>query len=203
MIDLLFINICSVHGVHPKTIEAIILHESSFNESALNINTRGISPKGFAPLPVEGPKSKVTLAEKLYASKVNFDAGLMQVNSFNFKAYGISVKDAFDPCKNIRVGSEILKRFYDRAERDLGSGQDALKAALSAYNTGNSRAGFENGYVAKFYGKKVIHKENPFRASMVPLDSTVSDTPKKEKSPYTISMIPTQEIEGEKDAETK
>ncbi|RYZ75121.1 MAG: hypothetical protein EOP04_33745, partial [Proteobacteria bacterium] len=59
---------------------------------------------------------------------------------------------------NIRVGSEILKANYDRATDNFGSGQDALKAALSAYNTGNFHSGFSNGYVGKYYGEKIVLK---------------------------------------------
>jgi type IV secretion system protein VirB1 len=96
-----------------------------------------------------------------------------------------------------------LKRFYEKAERELGSGQDALKAALSAYNTGNGKAGFENGYVAKFYGRKVAYKANPFSASMVPAESNEPAKAGSKATPYTISMVPNQGSEGEEDAEAK
>lgn len=198
MIDLLLVNICSIPGVHPKTTAAIIKHESSFNEIALNINTPGYSSSGL-----KSKEAVIEYAEKLYAAKVNFDVGLMQVNSVNFRSYRLSVRDAFDPCRNIRAGTEILKRFYEKAERELGSGQDALKAALSAYNTGNGRSGFENGYVAKFYGRKVAYRANPFSASMVPADESGSAKPGSKATPYTISMVPDQGTEGEEDAEAK
>lgn len=198
MIDLLFINICSVHGVHPKTTHEIIKHESSFMQDAININRRKPSDSSLKVPDGADIEAKILFAESLYASNVNFDVGLMQVNSFNFKSFGVSVREAFDPCTNIRLGTEILKRFYARAERSVGSGQEALKYALSAYNTGNHHAGFENGYVSKFYGKRTIPKEDPYRVSMIPSEN--SEQPKSEKkltSPYSISMIPTHEENGD------
>lgn len=202
MIDLLFINMCSSHGVHPMTTSAIIKNESGYREAALNINSRAVS---FASLGLEAPRTTeqaIRLAERLQQMKVNFDAGLMQINSANFRAMGLTAADAFDPCKNIRAGTGILKRFYDRAERDLGPGQIALKAALSAYNTGNHRDGFENGYVAKFYGKKLAHVENPYTISMV---VAPMDAPKEiaRKGPGAASMIPKSGGKGGSDDQGK
>lgn len=197
MIDLLFINMCSVPGVHPRTTEAIIKQESAFEEAALNINSKGFS---FASLGKLSPKTRpdaIALAKELLASKVNFDAGLMQINSSNFKAYGLKAEDAFDPCKNIRVGSAILKRFYDRAEVWVGPGQKALQAALSAYNTGNARGGFANGYVAKFYGKKAAYAADPYRAGMAESSADSSDKDGKIITPYNVSMVPPAEGENQ------
>ena len=45
----------------------------------------------------------------------------------------------------------VLIRNYVIAAEQLGEGQPALQAALSAYNTGNMRAGVRNGYVRAVY----------------------------------------------------
>ena len=49
-----------------------------------------------------------------------------------------------------------MRRFctadYAEAVHSRGEGQPALKAALSAYNTGDFYRGFANGYVARYYG---------------------------------------------------
>ncbi len=190
MIDLLSINMCKTPGVHTATVSAIIENESSFNGAALNINTRGVSFESLGVLKPKTSEEAIKVAGRLIASKINFDAGLMQINSANFSFYKIKVRDAFDPCINIRTGTDILKRFYNQSEKVLGAGQEALKAALSAYNTGNNTTGFENGYVAKFYGKKVAYKEDPYRASMISLpEETLQTISRTSKSPYTISMI--------------
>jgi type IV secretion system protein VirB1 len=66
----------------------------------------------------------------------------------------------------LKAGSRILARGYAGATKHFGPGQDALKAALSAYNTGNYERGFQNGYVAKYYrgnGVQVIVKASSAR----------------------------------------
>jgi len=179
MIDLLFINMCSLKGVHPDTTRAIIREESGFHEWAMNINRpkdldlnqeRKAKFDGFVRKIKTNPplsKSEATiLATQIISAGFSVDIGMMQINSFNFKHYLLSVEDALDPCKNIRIGTEILKRFYDRAEQKMGPGQATLKAALSAYNTGNYSAGFQNGYVAKYYGGKLI-KQTSYDADIL------------------------------------
>jgi type IV secretion system protein VirB1 len=80
----------------------------------------------------------------------------MQVNSRNLATLGVTVEQVFDPCTNIRSGATILTANYAQAVRTRGEGQPALKAALSAYNTGDFYRGFANGYVAHYYGQPGI-----------------------------------------------
>jgi len=153
MIDLLFITMCRLPQVSSLTLWEIIKVESNFNELAININ----SPR------LKNPKAQsitesIKSAKKLIANGLSVDLGLMQINSKNLAKFTLSIEGAFDPCQNIRVGSQILKDNYDRAAEGLGSGQAALKAALSAYNTGNFHAGFSNGYVGRYYGEKIVLK---------------------------------------------
>jgi type IV secretion system protein VirB1 len=195
MIDLLLISMCSTPGVHPKTTWEIIRHESAYNELAININSKRVTLENLG---LQKPRTKEEgrlALQKLLEMKVNFDAGVMQVNSVNFKAYRLDAGSALDPCSNIRAGTAILKNFYQSAEKSLGSGQQALRAALSAYNTGNHSAGFENGYVAKFYGKRIPYQENPYKASIMALSN---ELPRPRKNPYSASIIPPNLDEGEK-----
>ena len=185
MIDLLFINICSTPGVHSKTTAAIIQHESAYDELALNINTPNMTLNGLGFAKAKSKEEASRIAEKLLSLKVNFDAGAMQINSVNFKAYGLTAKSVFDSCTNIRTGTAILKNFYLNAEKSLGPGQEALRAALSAYNTGNHSKGFENGYVAKFYGRRIVHREDPYRASIL----AAEEIPKPKKDPYSAGIL--------------
>ena len=147
MMLLTLIAACSVFGVHPKTTEALIQIESGGNALALGLNAD--RPGLRHPTSI---REATKLASELIAKGESVDLGLMQVNSKNLQRLGLTVEDAFDRCKNIHAGSQILKEGYDRAEAALGPGQDALKATVSAYNTGNFKSGLENGYVAKFYG---------------------------------------------------
>jgi type IV secretion system protein VirB1 len=216
MIDLIFINMCSFKGVHPETTREIIRKESSFKELAININRpanldenseRKLLYEAYAQrLKNSPPKDRAEasiFAKEVISKGFGVDLGVMQINSSNFSAYQLSIVDAFDSCKNIRVGTEILKRFFDGAEKNFGGGQDALKAALSAYNTGNHWSGFGNGYVAKFYGKKVLLREDPYRVSMVPAEKPPAAKAETKVNPYTISMIPDQTTEGNENAEEK
>ena len=164
MIDLLFIAMCSSPGVSPVTVKRIIEVESGCNEAALHVN---------APVAEIRPKSRqqaVRLAKKLIDSGGNVDLGLMQINSSNLRRYGLSVEDAFEPCRNIRVGSQILKEHYRRAKQLMGPGRSALKAALSAYNTGNFYKGATNGYLDRIFRRKVL----PHKTGMVAFDAEAS-----------------------------
>jgi type IV secretion system protein VirB1 len=83
------------------------------------------------------------------ANGYKFDAGTAQVNSTNFKAYGVTVETIFDPCTNIRVGAQILTDCYGRALKKYRDEQVAIRAALSCYQSGNFSTGFRTGYVGK------------------------------------------------------
>ena len=92
------------------------------------------------------------MAERYIARGYSVDIGLMQVNSRNLAALGITVEQVLDPCTNIHAAATILTADYAAAARTRGDGQAALQAALSAYNTGDFYRGFANGYVARYYG---------------------------------------------------
>jgi type IV secretion system protein VirB1 len=61
-----------------------------------------------------------------------------------------------DPCTNVRNGATILTANYVQASQRFAPGRPALQAELSAYNSGRFYRGFENGYVAKYYGRATI-----------------------------------------------
>ena len=164
MIDLLFIAMCSSPGVSPVTVKRIIEVESGYNEAALHVN---------GPAAAIKPKSRqqaAKIASKLIGQGGNVDLGLMQINSSNLPRYGLSVEEAFEPCRNIRLGSQILKEHYRRAKQAMGPGHRALKAALSAYNTGNFYSGATNGYLDRIFRRKVA----PYKAGMVAFDAEAS-----------------------------
>ena len=92
------------------------------------------------------------MAERYIARGYSVDIGLMQVNSRNLAALGVTVEQVLDPCRNIHAAATILTADYAAAARTRGDGQAALQAALSAYNTGDFYRGFANGYVARYYG---------------------------------------------------
>jgi type IV secretion system protein VirB1 len=90
----------------------------------------------------------VVTAQWLLANGYNIDLGLGQVNSSNLNRVGLSVTEAFDPCKNLKAAGTIFNNRFQAAMQQYPEGQ-ALQVALSAYNTGNYVQGFRNGYVNK------------------------------------------------------
>lgn len=139
--------------VAPQTVQEIIRVESSGRELAMNINKLpGQSTAPRAPI-ASSPQEAAEIALRFIQAGHSVDMGLMQVNSNNLDYLGISLEDIdvlFTPCANIQAGATILMESYERAAREFGEGQTALQAALSAYNTGNFKSGFSNGYVARY-----------------------------------------------------
>jgi type IV secretion system protein VirB1 len=135
-------------SVAPPTIAAIIQVESGGNPFALGING------SVKRLPRPTNAHEAAGQARYYLSLgYSVDLGLMQINSNNLPGLGYTIEQVLDPCNNLKAGSRILTRGYAGAAKRYGHGQTALKAALSAYNTGNYEQGFKNGYVAKYYGK--------------------------------------------------
>src|SRR5690242_9398827 len=155
-------------NVAPATLEAVISVESGGNPLALNVNHLE-GPQPHASTPDEAAK----LARQYIAAGYSVDIGLMQINSWNLAALGDTVEQALDPCTNIRGGAIILTADYVKASQRFTPGQPALQAALSAYNTGTFRRGFENGYVAKYYGRATI----PSTRLVAPIAATTTVTP--------------------------
>jgi type IV secretion system protein VirB1 len=167
-IPLSLITKCIVAGVSPLTVQKIISVESKGNPLAVNINHSNIS------IPIANNLEKsIESASQLIKKGYSVDLGLMQINSNNFGKYKLSLKEAFDSCKNINIGSQILKESFERAEVRLKSrGQNTLMAALSAYNTGNFHSGFNNGYLKKYYANI---KEDPKELKTIPLNRGTLD----------------------------
>lgn len=137
--------------VAPETIAAMIQVESGGNAWALGVNgpvKRLARPRNIS--------EAARLAHYYMGLGYSVDLGLMQINSNNLPGLGFTVEQVLDPCNNLRAGSQILSRGYAGAVKCFGPGQAALKAALSAYNTGNYERGFFNGYVAKYYPQQGI-----------------------------------------------
>jgi type IV secretion system protein VirB1 len=130
--------------VAPDTMSAIVRVESSGNPLAINVN--GAQRLVRQPRNRQEAQGWVTW---LIAHGYSVDMGLTQVNSRNLQRLGVSAEQMFEPCDNLKTGARILIENYVGASKRYGSGEGALRAAISAYNTGNYQSGFSNGYVAK------------------------------------------------------
>lgn len=129
--------------VAPRTSAAVAATESRFDPLAIFDNTTHRAWRS------RGQNEALALARHLIGAGHLLDLGLMQVNSRNLPVLGLTVGEVLDPCTNIRAGGAILTADYIAAARTRGEGQAALRAALSAYNTGSVVRGFRNGYVAR------------------------------------------------------
>jgi len=92
-----------------------------------------------------------SIARRLISDGHLVGIGLTQVSSQHLPRLGISIEQLLDPCTNVSAGAGILHSLFVQAK---GTGNyrnedEALGAAVSAYNTGNFRDGFVNGYVRK------------------------------------------------------
>lgn len=128
--------------VAPETLLSIVQVESRFNPLALGVNG--------APRVTVSAATKheaVARASALIAAGRSVDLGLGQINSRNLSWLGLSVEDAFDPCRNLAAAARVLQAGY--APGKGADPQPALLRALSRYNTGDARRGFANGYVSK------------------------------------------------------
>ncbi len=130
--------------VAPDTMMAIIRVESGGNPHAINVN----GSQRLARQPTSRQEA-IGWASWLIAREYSVDMGLAQVNSGNLQRLGVGAAQMFEPCDNIKAGARILSENYAGASKRYGTGQNALRAAISAYNTGNYQGGFANGYVAK------------------------------------------------------
>lgn len=138
--------------VHPITLGSIVAAESGGNPLAILDNGHKDLPRSQRVLTSYRPQSReeaVQIANNLIGAGHIVDMGLGQINNRNLPRLGISVEEIFDPCRNVFAAQTILRGSYLEAAGKHGHGQDALYAAISAYNTGNFRGGFSNGYVAR------------------------------------------------------
>jgi type IV secretion system protein VirB1 len=136
-------------NVAPSTIQEIIRVESAGNPLAININTRN-GVKLRPTIKITTPQHAIAVTYAAIALGHTVDMGYMQVNSANLKKLGYTVEDMFDTCKNLKAGAAILSAAYTAALPRHKNEQAALRAALSAYNTGNFTSGFGNGYVMRY-----------------------------------------------------
>lgn len=162
--------------VHPETMAAVISAESRGHQFA-------IADAGPVHLPWSQRKSMVrshflgsadaavAKATELISKGHTVSLGLAQINDRNLKRLNLSIRDVFNPCTNIAAGGQILTQFYEKASRQFGPGPRSLRAALSAYNSGNWVRGEKDGYVDIVYrqaGVPLSVKSNPVAAKAHP-----------------------------------
>lgn len=138
-------------GVHPTTLKGVVSTESAGNPYAIGIVGGRLErqPRNLT--------EAVATARELERQGFNFSMGLGQVNRHNLAKYGESYETVFEPCRNLKAGSAILKDCYQRARARIPDDQLALRAAFSCYYSGNFTRGFRPDRVGqRSYVQKVV-----------------------------------------------
>ena len=149
--------------VHPATTQAIVEVESSGNPLAIHDNDTRTS---YTP---SSRSQAAEIASRLLARRHSIDIGLMQINSWHLRKKKIDCESLFDPCFNIKTGTEILAAFY-RTHRQKSPSDPpdlTLLKSLSSYNTGTPYKGTR--YVTKILKKAraIDHKTAPQNTRLV------------------------------------
>lgn len=124
-------------SVQTTTLQALVKTESGFNPYAIGVVGGHLARQ---------PRSRdeaVATARALEAAGWNYSMGLSQVNRVNLRPRGLTLDSVFDACANLRAGSAILSDCYTRASLGGLGPQEAVRAALSCYYSGNFTRGFK------------------------------------------------------------
>ncbi len=135
-------------SVAPETLISIVHTESRFNTLAIGVN----SPGARKPVPATRAQA-IAAARRIIRQGYNIDLGLGQITRANLEWLGLSVEDAFEPCRNLAAAARVLTTNYQSVAHSAQSSDHAIATALSLYNTGDRRRGFRNGYVARVYAR--------------------------------------------------
>lgn len=136
--------------VPPQHMSAIVRTESAGKQFAIGIVGYYLSNQ-----PQDEAMAQALTAD-FKKNGINFSVGLAQVNQSNFEKYNLKEKDLFNPCENLRAGSEIL--------RDCYKTYNSWDKAYSCYYSGNAITGFRHGYVSevrKNFTKPVLTQITP------------------------------------------
>ena len=139
------------------TLNAIIRVESGGNPNAMQIDfPRALLkqwhlPEGTLRLKRQPATQREALEWLDYFERhgIFVDLGLMQVSTAEAQHRGLSAESLLEPCFNLRAGGQILDSAYQLEIKTYGPGQDALRHAISRYNTGDTQRGIDNGYLAR------------------------------------------------------
>ena len=101
-ISSMFEEAANAWNVPVEWTQAIAHVESRFSPWSLNIEGKGYR--------FDSKEKALKKAKEAEAEGQSFDSGVMQVNNFWLKKYGIPLEAAFDPLANIYFGSWILQQ---------------------------------------------------------------------------------------------
>lgn len=129
-------------AVPSETLEAVASTESGLDPWALHDNTTGVSVTAGS---LEGAFAD---ARRWIGRGDSLDLGLMQINSANLGALGMTIRAALDPCASLAGGAAVFQAAYAGGKTSAEQ-QAALLMALSRYNTGSPFKGIMDGYARR------------------------------------------------------
>ena len=189
-----FLSTCAP-GVGPVTMAAIVQHESGWSAYAIGDNT---TRRAYFP---RSSRQATTIAEELLREGHSIDAGMAQINSGNWRKYGLNAASVFDPCTNVSVGARIINADYWGAVRMFGPGQLALWHALQAYNSGSyfaaskyANAVWADGLAISFTPRTQIARTPTPVKARIPWES-LAFHPAQHVTPQTSPLLVTRRAE--------
>ncbi|OXJ06707.1 lytic transglycosylase domain-containing protein [Burkholderia sp. HI2500] len=195
-IDLPMLATTCAPAVHPVTLTAVVRNESGANPFAI-----GVVGGRLVRQPRTQAEAESTVAA-LERAGWNYSVGLAQVNRSNFVRYGLAGGGAFDPCANLRAGSEILADCYRQASITSGPGQRALRQALSCYYSGNTSRGFKVEKSGTSYVQRVVAQAQPATQQEGTAKLTTAPAAGRSAAPVDTSAATVPPIEVVRDAST-
>jgi len=129
-------------AIDPVTMAAIVKQESGGQPWVIHSNTTGKT------VIFNAKAAAVSAAKLAVGNSESVDLGLVQINSKNLPALGLSVEQVFDPCTNIAAGAKILAAGYEKT--------GSLGQALSLYNSGRADSKMGLAYAQKVYQQAAL-----------------------------------------------
>ena len=178
-------------AIHKDTVSALVRVESGFNPYAIGVVGGRLSRQ---PRNIE---EALTVVNQLEGNGFNYSLGLSQINKYNLPKLNLDIRKVFDPCTNLRAGQTILSECHSRAKAGGMDGQEAVKAALSCYYSGNFTTGLKDGYVQAIASHalkeegpiRIIKAERPTRDRRVGMRKTSQTVPKEEARRSDSAMV--------------
>lgn len=132
--------------IAPQTLQTLVGIESDANEFAVAVVDGNVDKQP------DNITDALNLINHLQKNGKNYSVGLMMINKNNFEKLGLSHKDVFDPCSNIKAGAKIFESCYARAKSEYSNDeQAALRGAFSCYYSDNFTRGFKKEFDGKSY----------------------------------------------------
>jgi len=152
-------------SIHKDTVSALVRVESGYNPYAVGVVGGRLSrqPRNI--------QEALSVVDQLEDNGFNYSLGLSQINKYNLPKLGLDIRKVFDPCVNLNAGQKVLAECYSRAKTGGMEGQEAVKAALSCYYSGNFTTGFKDGYVQAVVSHAL--KEGPIK--VIKTERTMKD----------------------------